>query len=493
MYERLSSYSNLILQELHKAKDRSIDMLDLSVLHLGATRVETLIQIIQAIPQSSTCVNLSGNDFGRMKGADIARVFQSLPETVTTIDVSDNDLDLMSADALVQFMQSIPKSVSTLNLGSNSLGRRSVGTVSRIFQAIPGSIKSLNLRGNDLFHLGDNLPIVLQNLSPNLESLDLSLNYFDKLRPDTIVNSLKAIPRGVKVLAMGMNFSHMNIEILSALPTIFSAYPSGVTHLDFSVNQFVRGIQYGDGEISGRALNALTPNVASLDLSSSELFACEASNLARTLSQLSGTVIILDLGLNQLGKMNDNDLKEILCAIPDTLKVLSLRGNGLGEKSIEQLRLALTALHKELVFIDLSENQFKPEVEQELIGMFSSSAKVSLQSRSGGLKEAYESTLLKAEAAASSQEEHASSAGLSSESPTDSMGGANSPSSQRGVDVESPYKFFVHSSRSLATSGRGDQDRRRHKTFNSTVRQLDDPSGVDTDPTVTPPSRRKSI
>jgi Ran GTPase-activating protein (RanGAP) involved in mRNA processing and transport len=522
MYERLmvgSGSPEEILSALKTVKPGSIDMLDLSVLHLGALTGTTLLEIFKAIPEGVRCLNLSANELStfrlrphelgnrhltpdgwiKMNAEYLARVFQSIPKTVTTIDLSDNDFGKMAIDYLIGITGSISTSVTTLNLSSNDLGKDSYERLSSLFKAMPKGLHSLNLSGNDLSRLSQKLSLALRDLPQGLTSLDLSLNHLDHLKPDDVASAFHAIHEGVNQLVLSMNFRQMRGEFFSKFPKILSSLSVGVNSLDLSSNQLSVTIHF-TGERLGVALSRLAPSVVSLDLSSNHLDTCSPKVLAKILSQLSSTVMYLDLGMNLFGGMPDDALKEILTAIPPNVKVLSLRGSQLNKLSQEQLHSALAALHKELLWLDLSENELGAFHLPVFANLLAPSTHVSLAFRDNGLENAYKIRILDDTPMTVSVHDQSPiaeggvdsiGAGSSSDSDVDNL---NKPCVKPFCAEEPLSKIHEKSKKQDAHPHRGEKSVSRFRVFSEPSTQHDSSASEEVSEKKSGPTpRRKSI
>ncbi len=182
---------------------------------------DELAQVFRAIPNSITTLDLSCNNFDDVSVDELVEAFTTIPNRVTSLNLSGNNALIKK---LPQVLPALPDNVTYLDLSHNYLGHRSVEELKKLFSAIPDSVVGLNLSGNafgvGFRRKGIELKKVFESIPDNVTTLDLRYSLL-RLTPKDLVSLKGSLPHIQTVYYDASSIAHMSREQRRSLRAVF--------------------------------------------------------------------------------------------------------------------------------------------------------------------------------------------------------------------------------------------------------------------------------
>lgn len=247
-------------------------------------------------------------------------VSTKIPETEDSIDLSTSYesegneaflINTITAENYVKVLQKLSRQVTSIDMSHNKLARFGPDLIT-VVKSLPENLTSLNWHDNDLYKLSiDVLVEVFQALPRTLSSFSLRGNILDILPAHDFVKAIQAIPEGIETLELSANLNNYSadeiIMILKSLPLGLKSLNLGFCDLDrFTVEELFK--IFSELPENLHDLNLMYNNLAQIVLLKPEIMKAMPRNLRQ-----------LDVISNGFDKLPANDLAKIFKQVPENV------------------------------------------------------------------------------------------------------------------------------------------------------------------------------
>lgn len=243
-----------------------------------------------------------------------------IPDTETSIDLStqyeiEGNMaflpNAITAENYIRILQELSKQVTSLDMTHNHLSRFGPDLIT-VTQNLPENLTSLTWHDSELYKLpADLLVAVFKVLPKKLSSFSLRGNILYRLSAIDFVKAMQALPEGIETLDLSGNLYKYSVD---ELVSILKSLPSGLKSLDLGICDFCRFT----GEELVKIIGALNENLIKLSLNYNgfDPFDPHWPDIMKAMPQ---NLHYLDLDFNEFDKLPADSLAKMFKQAPENL------------------------------------------------------------------------------------------------------------------------------------------------------------------------------
>ena len=228
-------------------------------------------------------------------------------------------------EAIAQIFKRIPPNIKTVTINRANLDRLEASSSTTLLALLPETVKCLELRGNYDFMKHGNNYCQLPTLPKQLESLDLSLNFFNL----SSIELCTAMFRSLELRELGFKSNGLGTAGIAALKDFIKVLPRTLEILNLSHNNI--DIDHFTKEEVLDCFAELPPTLKQLNLSSNGIIDLLDANMAQILPPTLETLNLCeshwilrqgDPGSLFVDTKNIKGLQEFADALPLSTKLI---------------------------------------------------------------------------------------------------------------------------------------------------------------------------